>query len=91
MTAPGNANQHSVLAVTDSGAQVCVAGCQLINDLGLSRRDLQHPGTPIKYLTGGHLHVLGSSMCTFRAEGCSTQACLYFTEGIEVAFVIKSV
>lgn len=64
---PCNANQHSVLAVADTGAQVCVAGRQLINDLDLSRLGLQHPGMPIKHVAGGYLHVLESSTYTFSA------------------------
>ncbi|MPC57305.1 hypothetical protein E2C01_051282 [Portunus trituberculatus] len=82
---PGDVQQHSTVA--DTGAQVCMAGCQLMRDLGLSKCDLQDTTMSIKHLSGGRLHVLGGSTCTFSVGGCTMRTCLYFTEGVQQLYL----
>ncbi|KAG0725268.1 hypothetical protein GWK47_038944 [Chionoecetes opilio] len=71
-----------VLAVADTGAQVCVAECHLTDALGLSPKTLQRPTANISRLAGARINVLGSKTCGFTLGHVSAKAVLHFADGV---------
>ena len=57
VASPGDVRQRSIPAVMDTGAQVCMAGHQIMHDLSICQRDLQDTTVSIKHLAGGRLYV----------------------------------
>ncbi|KAG0725887.1 hypothetical protein GWK47_037686 [Chionoecetes opilio] len=54
-------------------------------------QSLQDTTVSIRHLAGGRLRVLGGSVLTFSWSGRSTQACLYFAEGVQHLYVLLRV
>ena len=66
-------------AVADTGAQVSVADCFLLGDLGISQRQLQATPAAITLVAGGSMRLLGTITYKVSVGPVTTTECIYIS------------
>ena len=80
-----------VSGLADTGAQMCVAGMDVADKLGIRRQDLLKPQMRISVADNSGLTVAGAAFLTIsRPEATTSKQLVYFAENITDFFLSKS-
>ena len=81
VTCPQPRSECTVMAVAETGAQVCTAGRPLLRSLGVSPRHPQASPRIVSHVAGGGVRLLGSLTCSVTAGTITTTELVYIAKG----------
>ena len=77
-----NGSTTELVGIADTGAQVCVAGEQLMNLLKLSKADIEIPDEKLKHVGGELLDVIGCIKVTIALKEYFVETVVYLVKGV---------
>ena len=80
-----------VMALADTGAQMCVADWQVAKNMGLKKSDLMVPALSVSVADNSSLELMGAHFLTIFADsGESTDQLVYFATDVGEFYLSKS-
>ena len=73
--------------ISDTGAEVSVAGIIHLSRLGIKQKHLRQPIHELKHVGGGKIHVLGSCKISIELNGKMIVEEVYFVTGVTKMFL----
>ena len=87
---PGSLRSTTASCLADTGAQMCLAGPDVLTRMGISVSDLLTPVVRISVANNAGLKMLGVAFVTFTGKGgTQTNQMLYFADGIDDVYLSK--
>ena len=77
----------TTLGVADTGAGVTLAGPSLMRALHLTAQDLDRSRRRVNHIAGQGLSIIGSTTCTLKAYGNTTEVEVFFARGVKRLYV----
>ena len=75
------------LAIPDTGAEVCVAGLNLLKDLQIDSKRLSRARITLTTANGSHIKVMGKLPCVIRYENRKANLDIYICSGVQELLV----
>ena len=82
--------RRKAVSLPDTGAQMCVAGINVVHGLGLRKSDLFKVKTGVSAANNGKLTVLGGLFLTLKIQGEITSQLVYVTEEATCVFLSRA-
>lgn len=84
------AREVKVMAMPDTGAQMCIAGLNLVHAMGMTKRDLFPVSTTICGANNQPINLLGGALITISGqEGKTTHQMCYISNDCHILFIPK--